>query len=165
MDAYLLLGRAAWMAPKIVYGDEQDDDNIGSASDSDSEATSSSSDLADDATSSSSSSSADDLFEMSALMTQLPIKTGLSRFFDGKSQSLASLAAVGSLEDLAKPARKRLKPSRSCGGGLDARRHCPKARKAAARAALSVLVGGSPRRPPLAVAATERLISNALLVS
>jgi hypothetical protein len=76
MDAYRLLGRAAWMAPKIAYGDDQDDDDIGSASDSDSEATSSSSDLADDATSSSSSSSssADDLFEMSALMTHLPIK-------------------------------------------------------------------------------------------
>ncbi|XP_047077111.1 protein OXIDATIVE STRESS 3 LIKE 2-like [Lolium rigidum] len=166
MDAYLLLGRAAWMAPKIAYHDEQDDDDIGSASDSDSEATSSSSDLADDATSSSSSSSADDLFEMSALMTQLPIKRGLSRFFDGKSQSFASLAAVGSLEDLAKPARKRLNPSRSCGGGLAARRdrvlsprrHCPKAaRKAAARAALSVLGGGgSPRRV---------IVGNVLLVS
>ncbi|KAK1619001.1 hypothetical protein QYE76_024518 [Lolium multiflorum] len=176
MDAYMLLGRAAWMAPKIAYGDEQDDEDIGSASDSDSEATSSSSsDLADDAASSSSSSS-DDLFQMSALMTQLPIKRGLSRFFDGKSQSFASLAAVGSLEDLAKPARKRIKPSRSCGGGLDARRDrvlsprrlCPKAaRKAAARAALSVLGGGgSPRRPPLAVAAAGRLITgNALLVS
>ncbi|XP_047077742.1 protein OXIDATIVE STRESS 3 LIKE 2-like [Lolium rigidum] len=168
MDAYLLLGRAAWMAPKIAY---EDDDDIGSDSDyeatSRTSAASSSSDLADDASStSSSSSSADDLFEMSALMTHLPIKRGLSRFFDGKSQSFASLAAVGSLEDLAKPARKRIKPSRSCGGGLHARRdrvlsprrHCPKAaRKAAARAALSVLGGGgSPRR---------MIIGNALVVS
>jgi hypothetical protein len=99
-------------------------------------------------------------------------RRGLSKFFDGKSQSFASLAAVGSLEDLAKPARRRLKPSRSCGGGLDAhrdrflspRRHCAKAtgaRKAAARAALSAL-GGSPRRPPLA---TARLIGNVLVVS
>uniref|UniRef100_A0ACD5Z2G3 Uncharacterized protein n=1 Tax=Avena sativa TaxID=4498 RepID=A0ACD5Z2G3_AVESA len=120
-------------------------------------------------------SSCADHFEMSALMTQLPIKRGLSKFFDGKSQSFASLAAVGSLEDLAKPIRKRLKPSRSCGGGLDAhrdrflspRRHSPKAtgaRKAAARAALSVL-GGSMRRPPLVVAATARLIGNVLVVS
>jgi hypothetical protein len=87
-------------------------------------------------------------------MTQLPFKRGLSRFFDGKSQSFASLAAVGSLEDLPKPAaRKRLKPSRSCGGALDAhrgrllspRRHCTKpasgARKqaAAARRFLSLI--------------------------
>lgn len=171
MDAYLLFRRAA--EPKIAAYDEQDED-IGSASESEStsrsSAASSSSELADDATSSFGSA---DHFEMSALMTQLPFKRGLSKFFDGKSQSFASLAAVGSLEDLAKPARKRLKPSRSCGGGLDAhrgrflspRRHCPKAaRKAATRAALSVL-GTSPRRPPLAVAATPRLASNALVVS
>ena len=88
-------------------------------------------------------------------------------FFDGKSQSFASLAAVASLEDLAKPTKKRLKPSRSCEGGLNAhrgrflspRRHCPKAaaaRKASARAALSVL-GTSPR--------TARLAANALIFS
>uniref|UniRef100_A0ACD5YRJ6 Uncharacterized protein n=1 Tax=Avena sativa TaxID=4498 RepID=A0ACD5YRJ6_AVESA len=170
MDAYLLVGPAAWMAvaPKIAYED------IGSASDSDAtsrssaaSSSSSSSELSDDA--SSSSSSCADHFEMSALMTQLPIKRGLSKFFDGKSQSFASLAAVGSLEDLAKPARKRLKPSRSCGGGLDAhrdrflspRRHFPKAAGARKMAALSVL-GGSPRRPPLVVA---RLIGNVLVVS
>ncbi|KAM0838552.1 hypothetical protein ACQ4PT_060914 [Festuca glaucescens] len=115
MDAYLLLSRAAWMAPKIAY--EEQDDDIGSASDSEatsrSSAASYSSDLADDASSSSSSSSAADLFEMSALMTQLPIKRGLSRFFDCKSQSFALLAAVGSLEDLAKPARKRSASSSS----------------------------------------------------
>lgn len=45
-------------------------------------------------------------------------RRGLSKFFDGKSQSFASLAAVGSLEDMAKPMRKRLKTSRSCGVGL-----------------------------------------------
>ncbi|KAL5213399.1 hypothetical protein ABZP36_024246 [Zizania latifolia] len=86
-------------------------------------------------------------------------------FFDGKSQSFASLAAVASLEDLAKPPRKRLKPSQSCGGDLDAhrgsilspRRHCPKAagsKKAPARTTLSVLgAAPSPRRPPLAAPA------------
>jgi hypothetical protein len=78
MDAYQPAGRAAWMAPKIAY--EEQDDDIGSASDSDSEATSrtsaasSSSEIADDASYCSSSSSSADLFEMSALMTQLPIK-------------------------------------------------------------------------------------------
>ncbi|VAI59527.1 hypothetical protein VPH35_111675 [Triticum aestivum] len=171
MDAYVMFRRAAEMmmvAPPRAAYDEQDED-IGSASDSECtsrSSTSSSSDLADDASSSSSSSSGDH-FEMSALMTQLPIKRGLSLFFDGKSQSFASLAAVASLEDLAKPAKKRLKPSRSCEGGLDAhrgrflslRRHCPKAaaaRKASARAALSVL-GTSPR--------TARLAANALIFS
>jgi hypothetical protein len=58
----------------------------------------------------------------------------LSRFFDGKSQSFASLAAVGGLEDLAKPpSSKRLKTSRSCEVGLqDAHRRRFASRNAAA---------------------------------
>ncbi|XP_040376995.1 uncharacterized protein LOC102719275 [Oryza brachyantha] len=166
MDAYMWCRRGGGAAPAC----EEQEEDIGSPSTSASSARSSgsSSELADDA-SSSSSGSADRHFEMSDLMTQLPFKRGLSRFFDGKSQSFASLAAVASLEveDLAKPPRKRLKPSQSCGGGLDAhrgrvlspRRHCPKAagaRKAAAtaRAALSVLAA-APRRPPLAAPAAR----------
>jgi len=117
-------------------------------------------------------------------MAQLPFKRGLSRFFDGRSQSFASLAAVGSLEDLAKPPRKRLKPSRSYGGGLDAHRgrllsprgHCAKpaaaaaaagVRKAAGRTgALSVLAAAAPRRPALAAAPRpEGVAGNVLVVS
>jgi hypothetical protein len=45
-------------------------------------------------------------------------RRGLSKFFEGKSQSFASLAAVGGLEDLPKPPAKRLKTSRSCAVGL-----------------------------------------------
>lgn len=167
MEAYMLFRRGAEvaLAPRVACEEQEED--IGSPSESEStsrnSAGSSSSELADDASSSSSSA---DHFEMSSLVTQLPFKRGLSRFFDGKSQSFASLAAVGSLEDLAKPPRKRLNPSRSCGGGLDAhrgrflspRRHCPKAagaKKAAARTALSVL-GAAPRRMPLVVAASAR---------
>jgi hypothetical protein len=161
MEAYLFFhsGRAH----EVACAEQEED--IGSPSDSESPSTStsresagSSSELDDDA-----SSSGSDRFEMSALMTQLPLKRGLSRFFDGKSQSFASVAAVGSLEDLAKPARKRLKPSRSCGGALDAhrgrllspRRHWTKpaaasgARKTAARSGgLSVLTAVAPRMPP-----------------
>jgi len=52
-------------------------------------------------------------------------RRGLSKFFDGKSQSFASLAAVAGLEDLPKPPAKRLKTSRSFGVGLeDALRGC-----------------------------------------
>jgi hypothetical protein len=133
MEAYSLFIRAAEATLPVC---EEKLEDIGSPSDSESPSTSS--ELDDDATSSSSSGS-DSHFEMASLMTQLPFKRGLSRFFDGKSQSFSSLAVVGSLEDLAKPPRKRLKPSRSCGGGLDAhrgrilspRRHCPKKKKAA----------------------------------
>ncbi|KAJ0007035.1 hypothetical protein Pint_29581 [Pistacia integerrima] len=91
--------------------------------------TSSSSDLVDDASSSSPSSSNSSsnsnngpLFEFSDLMAQLPIKRGLSKFFQGKSQSFTSLSRVKSIEDLAKkesPYRKKMKTCKSYAGGLD----------------------------------------------
>ncbi|CAM0903205.1 unnamed protein product [Alopecurus aequalis] len=98
---------------------EEEEEDIGCPSDSETSATesmlsSSGEELEDDASSSSSSSGSTDNFQMSSLMAQLPLKRGLSQFFDGKSQSFASLAAVGGLEDLAKPLSKRLKTSRSC---------------------------------------------------
>uniref|UniRef100_A0ACD5V395 Uncharacterized protein n=1 Tax=Avena sativa TaxID=4498 RepID=A0ACD5V395_AVESA len=101
--------------------EEEQEEDIGFPSESEMSATdsmlsSSGEELEDDATSSSSSGSSGstESFEMSSLMAQLPLKRGLSKFFDGKSQSFASLAAAGSLEDLAKPPSKRLKASRSC---------------------------------------------------
>ena len=69
-------------------------------------------------------------------------RRGLSKFFDGKSQSFASLAAVAGLEDLPKPPAKRLKTSRSCGVDMeDAHRGhlpAPAAGKKQAPAALAV---------------------------
>ncbi|CAN6253757.1 unnamed protein product [Urochloa humidicola] len=184
MEAYYLFHTVRPEAPAAVVAREEEEEDIGSPSDSESSSPStsghsSSSELDDDDATSSSS----DSFEMSDLMTQLPLKRGLSRFFDGKSQSFASLAAVASLDDLAKPPRKRLKPSRSCGGGLDAhrgrrilspRRHCAKpaaaaigARKAVARSgALAVLAAAAPRGPPMAAATRpEGVAGNVLVVS
>ncbi|CAM0152857.1 unnamed protein product [Urochloa decumbens] len=174
MEAYFLFrnsGRPE--APPAVVACEEQEEDIGSPSDSESSSTStsgSSSELDDDATSSSGSS---DSFEMSGLMTQLPFKRGLSRFFDGRSQSFASLAAVGSLQDLAKPPRKRLKPSRSCGGGLDAhrgrrilspRRHC--AKPAAARKQAVARSGALAAAAPMAaVPRPEGVPGNVLVVS
>ncbi|KAL6899469.1 hypothetical protein ACP4OV_006127 [Aristida adscensionis] len=178
MEAYFLFHRAAGVAPPACA--EQDED-IGAPSDSESPSTSmgsagSCSDDDDDASSSGSDRRRrGGQFEMSSLMAQLPIKRGLSRFFDGKSQSFASLAAVASLEDLAKPPRKRLKPSRSCGGGLDAhrgrlspRRHCPKpARKVAARGGALAVLGAAAaaptRRPPLAAPARPEGVAGKVL--
>lgn len=104
--------------------DEEDEGSV------DSFGSSSSMDLMEDATSSSSSSSSLDssngpLFEMSSLVSHLPIKRGLSKHFEGKSQSFTSLANVKSLEDLMKPERplmkkmRQLKSSKSYGWGLD----------------------------------------------
>ncbi|KAK6944896.1 hypothetical protein RJ641_025998 [Dillenia turbinata] len=72
------------------------------------------------------------LFGLSDLMAQLPIKRGLSKFYEGKSQSYTSLASVTSIEDLAKktsPCGKRMKSSKSYAGGLDGHKasaHTPK---------------------------------------
>ncbi|XP_039143683.1 uncharacterized protein LOC120280806 [Dioscorea cayenensis subsp. rotundata] len=62
-------------------------------------------------------------FELSSLMDQLPIKRGLSKYYQGKSQSFTSLSNVRYLEDLPKKEtpyqKKKMKPSKSYGGGLD----------------------------------------------
>ncbi|XP_068649367.1 protein OXIDATIVE STRESS 3-like [Aristolochia californica] len=87
-------------------------------------------DFAEDENSSASSSSspnqlvvaAGPLNEMSTFMEQLPFKRGLSKFFNGKSQSFTSLSNVRCLEDLAKPEnpyKKKLKSCKSYGGELD----------------------------------------------
>ncbi|KAL9264213.1 OXIDATIVE STRESS 3-like protein [Drosera capensis] len=80
-----------------------------------------SSEDSDDASSSSASSrsTGEDIYDLSELMAELPIKRGLSKFYQGKSESFTSLARVTSLEDLAKktsPYKKRLKACKSYGG-------------------------------------------------
>ncbi|CAK9174546.1 unnamed protein product [Ilex paraguariensis] len=94
-----------------------------------SDESSSSLDMADDASSSSSPSSSSSspssgpLYDLSELMTQLPIKRGLSKYYQGKSQSYACLSRVKSIEDLAKkevPYRRKMKSCKSYAGGLDA---------------------------------------------
>ncbi|KAK1434152.1 hypothetical protein QVD17_11070 [Tagetes erecta] len=61
---------------------------------------SSSSDTADDASSANSSRSS--LYDLSDLMSHLPIKRGLSKFYHGKSDSFTSLARVTSIDDIPK---------------------------------------------------------------
>ncbi|PPR98137.1 hypothetical protein GOBAR_AA22528 [Gossypium barbadense] len=74
--------------------------------------------MVDDASSSSSSSTIDGpLFHLSELMAQLPIKRGLSKYFQGKSQTFTSLSSVNTVEELAKKEtpfyRKKLKACKS----------------------------------------------------
>ncbi|CAL0324019.1 unnamed protein product [Lupinus luteus] len=62
------------------------------------------------------------LYELSELMNHLPIKRGLSMFYQGKAQSFTSLARVESVEDLPKKCtsqRERMKSCKSYGGGLN----------------------------------------------
>ncbi|XP_059299635.1 protein OXIDATIVE STRESS 3-like [Lycium ferocissimum] len=58
----------------------------------------------DDASSPASCTSSSDgaLCDLSTLMAQLPIKRGLSEYYEGKSESFTSLASVKSVEDLPK---------------------------------------------------------------
>ncbi|CAI9766037.1 unnamed protein product [Fraxinus pennsylvanica] len=90
-----------------------------------------SSDWAEDTSSSPSSSpSHGPLYELSDLMTYLPIKRGLSKYYQGKSQSFASMASVMNLEDLAKKGisyGKKLKSCKSYVGNLNDRKYGPKA--------------------------------------
>ncbi|GAA0155738.1 hypothetical protein LIER_13403 [Lithospermum erythrorhizon] len=83
-------------------------------------------DISDDASSSlsscvSSSNSNESLYDLTDLMAELPIKRGLSKFYQGKSESFTCLARVTSVEDLPKkvvnnPYKKRTKSSKSYGG-------------------------------------------------
>ncbi|KAF5185020.1 oxidative stress [Thalictrum thalictroides] len=120
------------------YQDDLDSISSSSSNVSNASSNNSSDDFIEDATSSpsmssslSSSSSSDHinsttcagpLYEMASLMQQLPLKRGLSKHFQGKSQSFTSLSNVTCLEDLAKPDhnlyKKKLKSCKSYGGGL-----------------------------------------------
>ncbi|KAJ0098734.1 hypothetical protein Patl1_20967 [Pistacia atlantica] len=56
----------------------------------------------------------DPLQDMSSLLQQLPSKRGLSKHYQGKSQSFTSLKEVTCLEDLAKPENPYNKKLKSC---------------------------------------------------
>ncbi|XP_030448472.2 protein OXIDATIVE STRESS 3 LIKE 2-like [Syzygium oleosum] len=152
LGGFLVMIRTKMGGEKQSFGDTEDpklvdasgggggeryesESSMGDSLMSDESSSCSSSELAEDASSStlcsSSSSSSSStslsncrgpLYELSELMTQLPIKRGLSKFYQGKSQSFTSLARVQSIEDLVKkenPYRKRLKTCESFAGALD----------------------------------------------
>lgn len=105
--------------------DSDESSSIGEAStNTNGSSISSSLDTTDDASSYYSSNSAGSLYDLSDLMSQLPIKRGLSKFYQGKSQSFTSLARVGSIEELVKKEsaynrRKSMKGCKINGGSLD----------------------------------------------
>ena len=105
--------------------DDRDEGIEFNSSDDESESSmgSSESEFMEDGGSSSSSSETGPLFEMSSLIAQLPFKRGLSKHYEGKSQSFTCLSNVRSLEDLAKPMKqlnkKKLKQCKSYACGLD----------------------------------------------
>nr|XP_043627141.1 uncharacterized protein LOC122598620 [Erigeron canadensis] len=74
---------------------------------------SSSSEEVDDAISSSLgwSSHNSPLYELSELMAQLPIKRGLSKYYQGKSESFGSLSNLTNIKDLAKKGNHRSRRS------------------------------------------------------
>lgn len=129
-------GKTNW---EVKEDGEDSSDSTSISEDSMNSMCSSSSDLTDEeafsatsylSTSSSSSHLNGPLYELSELMNNLPIKRGLSMFYQGKAQSFSSLARVQSIEDLPKkctPHRKRMKSCKSYGVGLDSHRISKKA--------------------------------------
>lgn len=58
----------------------------------------------------------DSIYDMTSMMSQLPAKKGLSRYYEGKSQSFACMSEVRSLEDLRKkdnPYKQKIKSCKS----------------------------------------------------
>ncbi|KAL5229253.1 hypothetical protein ABZP36_017518 [Zizania latifolia] len=57
----------------------------------------------------------DSLYDLSSMAAQLPVKKGLSKYYDGKSQSFACMSEVRCLEDLRKKVNpyKKIKSSKS----------------------------------------------------
>lgn len=57
----------------------------------------------------------DSLYDLSSMKAQLPVKKGLSKYYDGKSQSFACMSEVRCLEDLRKKENpyKKIKSSKS----------------------------------------------------
>ncbi|KAF8727325.1 hypothetical protein HU200_018927 [Digitaria exilis] len=58
----------------------------------------------------------DSIYDMTSMMLQLPAKKGLSRYYEGKSQSFACMSEVRCLEDLRKkddPYKKKIKSCKS----------------------------------------------------
>ncbi|CAL9092364.1 unnamed protein product [Musa textilis] len=91
------------------------------------------------------------LHDMSSLMEQLPIKRGLSKYYQGKSQSYTSLAVVSSIEDLPKketPYARKMKTCRSYAGGMDASQKQPKKAPRVASCASLMSRSSSSSRPP-----------------
>ncbi|XP_057752513.1 protein OXIDATIVE STRESS 3-like [Arachis stenosperma] len=83
----------------ISTGSISSEDSMNSACSS----SSSDDELAEDASSSSSSSNSNGpLYKLSELMNHLPIKRGLSMFYQGKAESFTCLERVQSIENLAK---------------------------------------------------------------
>ncbi|KAI5683817.1 hypothetical protein M9H77_05045 [Catharanthus roseus] len=101
----------------VVVSDSSDD--VSSVVSSDSDLFEQVSNSSESDSSSSSPTSSGPLQDMSSLLQQLPFKRGLSKHYNGKSQSFTSLSNVRSLEDLAKPEnpyKKKLKSCKSYGG-------------------------------------------------
>lgn len=59
----------------------------------------------------------DSVYDLSSMKAELPVKKGLSRYYDGKSQSFACMSEVRCLEDL--PKKSPYKKIKSCRSNID----------------------------------------------
>ncbi|KAE8735403.1 Arginyl-tRNA synthetase, class Ic isoform 1 [Hibiscus syriacus] len=114
----------AWGRNLMIMEGDDSSSSLGENSSKNCSSSTSSSDFVDDASSSSSSNGP--LYELSDLMAQLPIRRGLSKHYQGKSQSFTTLARVMSIDDLPKKVlnnRGKMKSCKRYGWGLDGQRN------------------------------------------
>ncbi|KAG8067946.1 hypothetical protein GUJ93_ZPchr0005g15648 [Zizania palustris] len=89
----------------------------------------------------------DGIYDLSPVTAQLPAKKGLSRYYEGKSQSFACMSEVRCLEDLRKKEKPYQHKIESC-KSYDAN---AKAQSASSCANLSMMAVGGFRAPPIPV--------------
>ncbi|EAY98744.1 hypothetical protein OsI_20676 [Oryza sativa Indica Group] len=90
----------------------------------------------------------DSIYDMSSMTEQLPAKKGLSRYYEGKSQSFACMSEVRCLEDLRKKEKPYKSKIKSCNsyaalGGI------AKTQSSSSCANLSMMGAGGFRAPPI----------------
>ncbi|KAL5203321.1 hypothetical protein ABZP36_014273 [Zizania latifolia] len=96
----------------------------------------------------------DNIYDLSPVTAQLPAKKGLSRYYEGKSQSFACMSEVRCLEDLRKkekPYQQKIKSCKSYAalGGIGNAN--AKAQSASSCANLSMMAVAGFRAPPIPV--------------
>ncbi|BAT81317.1 hypothetical protein LR48_Vigan07g080700 [Vigna angularis] len=157
------------LARSFSFSESESEPGISTASSSDSD---SFEEVTSSVSSSTSSSSSADQFateplnDMSSLFQQLPLKRGLSKYYQGKAESFTSLEKVRSLEDLVKPENPYNKKLKSCRSNGVVMGECEKAKCTASSSSCSenFMVRIAPILPHRSSTATTIPNQTALLV-
>uniref|UniRef100_A0A0E0L4U0 Uncharacterized protein n=1 Tax=Oryza punctata TaxID=4537 RepID=A0A0E0L4U0_ORYPU len=93
----------------------------------------------------------DSIYDMSSMTEQLPAKKGLSRYYEGKSQSFACMSEVRCLEDLRKKEKPYKQKMKSCNSYAALGGIAKTQSSSSSCANLSMMGAGGFRAPPIPV--------------